>query len=412
MEPYFEYHYVANEKLLEGIKELSDQHYIELPSIPDVIDQSIILPLLRSEVETISKKLGEKPYKLGNNLNEEIDKKIAFEHDKINVHQSEEGKFGFVNSRSGYPTFQGILREIHGLSRSQLVTVENLSTEMAAGYQSLPDVHIPLIKIGNRNSRTLVVVGGAHPDEYLSIVIALEVCYSILRYNNSEIESDFSKQVKDFLQDGSIHVIPVLNPSGYRHNTLKNRKWRKNLQKNRLNFCKLEKLGANLNRNYPIHFGWNAKNTDPDSAEYQGPFPLSENETRSLSLHLQKHNQIKGLIDFHTRDGLVIYRPRFGFTVKEFPQASQTVDENNEAKLAQFEDAFISGANTGQMAVFNSKGQGPNTGALDDYAFFAHNLLAMTVECGKDCSPDLTSPTTKTLIQGAINGVIFSLKTL
>ncbi len=63
------------------------------------------------------------------------------------------------------------------------------------------------------------------------------------------------------------------------------------------------KWGLDLNRNYPINWGGEAK--QPGS----GPYPLSEPETRAVAEFVAGHKNISAVMSYHTTGG-VILRPR------------------------------------------------------------------------------------------------------
>ncbi len=62
------------------------------------------------------------------------------------------------------------------------------------------------------------------------------------------------------------------------------------------------KWGLDFNRNYPI--GWNPENIQKGA----GPYPLSENETRAVANFVLSHDNIAGIMSYHTYGG-VILRP-------------------------------------------------------------------------------------------------------
>ncbi len=75
-----------------------------------------------------------------------------------------------------------------------------------------------------------------------------------------------------------IWVVPVVNPDGLQYVWSNNNLWRKNRRNNGGNV-----FGVDLNRNYPFKWGVCGNvSTNPSSAVYRGPAPLTEPEVQTM----------------------------------------------------------------------------------------------------------------------------------
>ncbi|XP_028159943.1 zinc carboxypeptidase A 1-like [Ostrinia furnacalis] len=132
------------------------------------------------------------------------------------------------------------------------------------------------ISNGNPQNQGILLVAGSHAREWIAMTSAL----IILR----EIVTKFDEQPK-YVQDKDWHVIPLLNPDGFRYTYQRDRFWRKSRGRNVKSNCK----GVDLNRNFGTD--WHIKGVaekQPCKELYSGPHPFSEPETRALRVYIDK----------------------------------------------------------------------------------------------------------------------------
>jgi len=154
-----------------------------------------------------------------------------------------------------------------------LMTIDTL------GYSHHGQLPIPIVKISDNavtdEDETVIWYDGMH---HAREPIGLEICLKIMDHLLSGYSSD--PQVKKWVDDAEIFIVPCLNPDGWRYVTdssLNNPWWRKNLADNNGNGSFDPGFdGVDLNRNYD--FWWEYGVSVPSSELYRGPAPFSEPE--------------------------------------------------------------------------------------------------------------------------------------
>ncbi|QOR36084.1 carboxypeptidase [Clostridium sp. 'deep sea'] len=120
------------------------------------------------------------------------------------------------------------------------------------------------------------------------------------------------------------------------------------------------KYGLDLNRNFPAGYSPHT----PGS----GPFPLSEPETRNQVEFIDRHNNIAGVLLYHTTGG-VLFRPHSTIADKNFAKSD----------LAMYEVLGDIGTQVTGYPVICCYGD-IWSGVLDDWCFEAKGLYAFTPE--------------------------------
>jgi murein tripeptide amidase MpaA len=165
----------------------------------------------------------------------------------------------------------------------ELVEVSQVGT-------SVEGRRIRALTIGEQTA-TIVLNGGQHAREWISVMTTTCVADRLLRGANSDA------RIQGALQKHAFVVVPLVNPDGYAYSWETDRYWRKNRQ---------EPYGVDLNRNWPIGFGGNGSSSNKRSQIYRGPHAFSEPETKALrDVVLQE--QVVAHIDFHAYGQLVLY---------------------------------------------------------------------------------------------------------
>lgn len=132
-------------------------------------------------------------------------------------------------------------------------------------------------------------------------LMTVEVVLSIAEALTSEYESD--EEIRSFLRDFKIVVIPQVNPDGNIIVHEKDNWWRKNARAN----SKGRIFGVDLNRNYPV--GWNSCDGSSGrmgSDTYRGDEPSSEPETQGMIAFFENYRPIAN-ISYHSYSELIIY---------------------------------------------------------------------------------------------------------
>ena len=131
--------------------------------------------------------------------------------------------------------------------------------------------------------------------------IAIEVPYLLAAYLVSHADQD---SVQQWLTQGEIWVVPMVNPDGHEFSRTEQRLWRKNRHPNPDG-----SLGVDPNRNYGHMWGTLDIDTSshvPEDPTYVGPHAFSEPETRAVR-DLIRRELFRGVITYHSYSQLILY---------------------------------------------------------------------------------------------------------
>lgn len=184
-------------------------------------------------------------------------------------------------------------------------------------HRPLKIVHISRPSdIDHGKRKTVVVTGGTHAREWVSVS---SVCYAIYLLLQLYLEepNKISEEL-DFL------FIPVMNPDGYAYTWTEDRLWKKNRQETHLPKC----FGIDIDHSFDFH--WTRSSDWACGEEYSGESPFEALEARVWHEYLNSTNDdhnIYGYIDLHSYSQEVLYP--YAFSCTEQPR-----DEENLIELA------------------------------------------------------------------------------
>jgi carboxypeptidase T len=150
-----------------------------------------------------------------------------------------------------------------------------------------------------QNKPALIVMGGHHAREHLSVEMPLKfINYLVTNFRNND------ERVKSLIETRDIHIIPAVNPDGLEYDISGSsyRMWRKNRSK-----ASGSAFGVDLNRNYDFQWGTGGSSSSPSSDTYMGPRPFSEPETQAIKKYVEEHTNITVLLSFHSFSKLILY---------------------------------------------------------------------------------------------------------
>ncbi len=237
----------------------------------------------------------------------------------------------------------------------------------------------------NANKPGIVVTGCHHAREWATTEVPLHTATKVLEEFGSTEEG--TKR----LEQGELWFIPMVNPDGYEYSREERPMWRKNRRPIDETPCgplRRTSYGVDLNRNYadgnPDHEyiyrpdndkqcstrdDGRATSDNPYSDTYRGPSGASEPEVQSvLNLELNRGN-IKGVLDFHSYGGMILY------------------PWGNERKAVENKDEYV---RVGKLMnekldndyrLMQSVGLYPTTGGSHDI-HHANGIFSMTMEIG------------------------------
>lgn len=206
---------------------------------------------------------------------------------------------------------QGLLHQFTGtpsIYQSAYPSLESLELQLTSLAQDFPDAvatetltkstegrPVRLFKLHHpdhpRAQQRVLVVAAQHAREWVTPLVASQLMESLLKEN------------RQVLAGMDVWVIPIANPDGYRYSHQMDPMWRKN----RTPWDGAH--GVDLNRNYPHEYrppgdrqdrlkDDSGASDDPNSLQYRGPAPLSEQETHAID-SLLKSEGLLAVFDLH-----------------------------------------------------------------------------------------------------------------
>jgi len=166
--------------------------------------------------------------------------------------------------------------------------------------------------------KTLLVDATHHAREVMTTEVALD----IIDYLTKNFAAD--EQVRKWLDNYEVWVVPMLNPDGNERVWTEDRMWRKNARGG---------YGVDINRNYP--YSWakcNGSSGFTGSDTYRGASAGSEPETQAL-IQLVTRIQPKFNLSYHSYSELVIYP--FGCNPETVPSPDADVYLQTGKELAK-----------------------------------------------------------------------------
>ena len=208
---------------------------------------------------------------------------------------------------------------------------------------------------------TFLFTGLHHAREWISV----EVPMGLIKKLTGEYATD--PAVKALVDSRTIWVVPVVNPDGLNHSQTQYQMWRKNRRKNDDG-----SWGVDPNRNYSYQWGGVGSSDSPASDTYHGPSAASEPEVQAISNLARAHRPVAA-ISFHSYSELVLWP--WGYT--DAPTAdARAFTQHGQAMAA------INGYTPEQSIELY-----PTTGDFDDFMYGELNVLAYTIELGKEFIP-------------------------
>ncbi|CCE63686.1 hypothetical protein TPHA_0F02040 [Tetrapisispora phaffii CBS 4417] len=236
-------------------------------------------------------------------ISETVPKKNENRNNNDINHQQESFDVGKINMDNfffkEYRDLETIYVWLDLLKRSfpDLVNIETVGETFEG--REMKAVHVSANnRTMNPNKKTVVITGGVHAREWVSISTACWVLYQLLaRYGVYRKDTKYLNAL-DFL------IIPVFNPDGYKYSWTTDRLWRKNRQNTYWPNC----YGVDIDHSFD--YNWVSNDNFPCSEDYSGEKPFEALEASSWNNYLNTTKgeyQIYGYIDLHSYSQEILY---------------------------------------------------------------------------------------------------------
>ncbi|MFQ5823226.1 MAG: M14 family metallopeptidase [bacterium] len=223
--------------------------------------------------------------------------------------------FGTCDNQPGppdaglYHTYDEIQQELHDMQTA----FPNIAKVFDLG-ESYEKRKIWAIKISDNVTEEeeepeILFMGGHHAREWISIDVPFLLAKHLLE--NYAVDAS----IKNYVDNGEIWIIPLVNPDGHQYSVTNNRLWRKNRRNNGDGT-----FGVDLNRNYSFQWGGPGSSGDTFSEIYRGSAPFSEPETKVIRDFVKQHNFV-AMITYHNFSQLILYP--WGYTNTPAPDEEQ-----------------------------------------------------------------------------------------
>ncbi|VVT49384.1 uncharacterized protein SAPINGB_P002244 [Magnusiomyces paraingens] len=201
---------------------------------------------------------------------------------------------------------------------------EQVRTEVIGKTHEGRDIRVYHLYSSQRNvsgkKKTIVITGGTHAREWVSVSTVLYSLYTLLVHHGSRGNGAGGED--NILDKLDFLIVPVLNPDGYVYTWEHDRLWRKNRQDTGVPLCR----GIDIDSSFPYH--WKPSMGTPCSEGYAGQAALEAEEARAFTKYINatsERHQYFGYLDWHSYSQTILHP--YGYSCKETPRDAENLLE-------------------------------------------------------------------------------------
>jgi len=259
----------------------------------------------------------------------------------------------------GYPDYDGMVSEIYQIADESPGLAE--VDEYGKTIEERPMLALHIYRKDGISRPGVMVAGNIHGNEMIGNRMAMAVAWRLVK------DADSDPWIKGLLDRMEFWILPCVNPDGYFKTV-------ELFQKGDLKGHRKNTEEVDLNRNFllpgprTMKINW-AGSAKKDNANYYGPFPLSEPETRSIKNFLDQHDLV-GSINFHSVVG-VLFPTRC--TNQQCADWHREMGKAFQKHQAQVKYTYVRWPNF--LDTF--------TGEMEDMQYHFYGTLAIDIELGQ-----------------------------
>jgi len=177
-----------------------------------------------------------------------------------------------------YQTLEAIHAYLDQLNQ-QYTTIKTRS--WGASYGGLDQKGVSVTGRGGGGKPIVFYFCGEHAREWLPPMFCV--------YMAEELAAGYQAGKPDivrYMDTYDFHILPVMNPDGYKYSMTNDNMWRKSRKPNSGSSC----WGTDLNRNYAYRWNSGGSSNNPCSETYLGTAPWDNAETRNLQTYALNNN--------------------------------------------------------------------------------------------------------------------------